>query len=846
MRVRLRDRLPFFLILLVGTALRLYRLGADSLWYDETVSVYLAGSPLGELLRHTAGDIHPPGYYILLRSWLVGIGYPTGHADPSGIGLEFATGFFSLAFGIALIALAYSLARSIASRATALAAAAAVAVSPYNIWYSQEARMYTLAAGLGLVAVYALLTGTGLTGRPRKSRRDRFVPWLAYALAAAAGLYVVYYFSFLLLALNLWVLVLLLFRKIQRGCTLPWLLANLAALALYAPWITVAWRQATSPPVPPWRSETGLLSVLRESWTALGLGQSAPSWIWPILLLVLLLYVIGLLSLLRVLEPGKGPTAGLPSVGAPVGFDGARPVAASSLPVATFGSLVLVLLGSAVMTPLYHVRYVFIYSPAFYIVLGAGFIWLWERWKAIAAIVAIIWLAGAGITLRAFWYDPKYRSDDLRGAAAYLGSKWRAGDVVLVNAGYAYPALLTYWQGPVEPLVRLTSRSPVPRSDGSLVGVMTGHLDGDKNLGWGDPRSDFFAISADQATEGIKTLLGQFARVWQYRIYDTVSDPEGRLRATLEQEGQPIEDRVFGGEANTRVQGFISRTGAAWKANQPAVRYLPGMELQWEPLPEEVVAGQTIYAVLLWRADERPASDIATSVRLVGPDGTIWSQPADEQPLGEAFTTSRWPAGQTARQTVALPVPLGTAPGKYTVELVVYDPATGKPWEPDARDVAQTQTPAGLALSQVTIQRPTPSGSALPSIGQFGALALVEAGTPATTVAPGDEIPAELTWQAAETPDEPLVVVLQLLDPEGKVAAGLEAQPLDGRYPTQIWEQGEVVRDRHTLTLPTDLAPGRYRLIAGVYGARDGQRLKTRSGLFTESDAVVIKQIQVR
>ena len=78
------------LIILAGAALRLYRLGADSLWYDETVSTYLAGSRLPELIRHTAGDIHPPGYYLLLRGWLVLMGYPTGHADAHGIGLEFA------------------------------------------------------------------------------------------------------------------------------------------------------------------------------------------------------------------------------------------------------------------------------------------------------------------------------------------------------------------------------------------------------------------------------------------------------------------------------------------------------------------------------------------------------------------------------------------------------------------------------------------------------------------------------------------------------------------------------------------------------------------------------------
>jgi hypothetical protein len=260
----------------------------------------------------------------------------------------------------------------------------------------------------------------------------------------------------------------------------------------------------------------------------------------------------------------------------------------------------------------------------------------------------------------------------------------------------------------------------------------------------------------------------------------------------------------------------------------------------------ESVAGETIYPKLTWRADEQPATNIATSIRLVGEDGTIWSQPRDERPLGEMFTTDRWPAGQTARQTLALPVPLGTPPGEYTVELVVYDPVSGMPWEPVREGVAEAQHAGGLALGKITVRRPDPSGPVLPSLGQFGALALLEAGSPATIVAPGDEIPVELTWQAIQAPEEPLAVVLQLLNSEGQVAAGLEAQPLDGRYPTPRWAPGEVVMDKHTLTLPTGLEPGSYRLIVGVYGAIDRQRLRTLSGLLGNRDHLVIKQIQVR
>ena len=58
---------PVLLVLLLAVALRLFRLGVDSLWYDETVSVTLAGKDLATLVAHTAGDIHPPGYYLLLH-----------------------------------------------------------------------------------------------------------------------------------------------------------------------------------------------------------------------------------------------------------------------------------------------------------------------------------------------------------------------------------------------------------------------------------------------------------------------------------------------------------------------------------------------------------------------------------------------------------------------------------------------------------------------------------------------------------------------------------------------------------------------------------------------------------
>ena len=416
----LGGRFPLLLILLGGTALRLFRLGADSLWYDETVSTFLAGSPLPELIRHTAGDIHPPLYYALLRGWLLLMGYGSGRADPAGIGLEFSAAFFSLFFGVALIALAYAVARRVADQRVALVAAAAVAVSPYNVWYSQEVRMYTLGAVLGALVVYALLRATAAPQQPAAGVRATSSPkptghspfatpalasersagasvrhsssriwWTVYTLAAAAGMYTLYYFVFLLIPVNLWALWRVMTKdegrrtkKAARGTRYasrirPWFRANLVAFVLYLPWLLIAIRQVIDPPVPPWRTPPAALAAVIESWNALALGQSAPTWLWPVLALMLGVYLFGLIALRRGRERGT----------------------AALLFLATFGPLALILLLS-LLTPLYHVRYLFTASAASYVVAAAGLVWIWNRRRLAAAVIAGCWLIAAAVTLR--------------------------------------------------------------------------------------------------------------------------------------------------------------------------------------------------------------------------------------------------------------------------------------------------------------------------------------------------------------------------------------------------------------------------------------------------------------
>lgn len=842
-----RERLAVAAAALAALALRLVHLGQDSLWYDETVSSYLAGQRAAELVAHTARDIHPPLYYLLLRAWLLLLGYPTGQASPDGYGLEFVAALLSLFFGVLLVPLTWQLARRLGLPHPApLLSALLIAISPFGVWYSQEVRMYTVGAVLGTVVLLATLPFLRTAVSPGRLRRAAVV----YAVAAAAGMYTLYYFAFLLVSLNLLVLSALaakgLARRLRtdrpelRGRLIVWLAAQAGALLLYLPWLPVAWRQATNPPVPPWRTMPHLLEVLVESWTALTLGQSAdPARFWPLLLLALALVILGIAAARRSpLTVHRSPFTINHSL---------------ILLTAAFGPLLLILLAS-LATPLYHVRYLFTYSPAFSVLLALGLAALW-RWRQpagrwLAGLALALLVLGSALSLHAFWADPAFAPDDHRAAVRELARRWRPGDVILANAGYAYPALLTYWPGPVAWHGRLTDYTPgvaqqAAAEQGAVI-LQTGHVDGDPGLGWGDPRSDFYALPQDAMRTALRALSAQADRLWHYRIYDTVNDPQGAIRDALDGAWTLLDDRVYSGEANLRVQG--------WQGMRPLLSpYLPPEVGSWgdwlaiamppNAVPGQVEAGGTIdIPGVQWRLlPNRPGYRVNLSLQLSDSNGEVWA--IHDEPLGGNQQDLRDLSAVV--QPLRLEVPPGTAPGEYRLDAVIYDPGEGKVVNPDGPPT----TGDHVTLGVITVTRPAETPAIQPAAASFGPLRLVEATSPVTSIPPGADAPVDLLWQAA--PDfvpEPLVVVVQLLDSAGNVSASLEAQPLGGRHPTSQWQPGELVRDRHKLPLPDDLAPGTYRLIVGLYRAADGQRLTTPNGLFglSQKDHVLVSEIEVR
>lgn len=631
--------LPLYAPILAGFALRLFNLGAQSLWYDETVSAFLARQTVPALLAHTARDIHPPGYYVLLHFW-AGL---AGHS-------EFALAFFSLIFSLLLMALVYRLAAYLATPAMARWSLWLVAFSPFNIWYAQEVRMYTMGAALGLAATYCAL----------RALADRKMYWWGYAAAAAAGLYTLYYFVFLLIVINLFFLGhLLLKRRYQASLLL--LAANGLVLAAYLPWAPVAWRQVITPPVPPWR-EPGALSawpVLLESWTALSLGQSVePAVVWPFLLLMLGFFGLGWAALHRLARH--------------------RFPAAPFLLLYTFGPLLLIYLSSLV-TPLYHVRYIFIYSPAFYIVVGAGLVALHRTWRRRwpAWIGATLLLAVSLYAQYRFHFDPRYQADDFRAAVRFIESRWQPGDAILINAGYAYTAYLYYSGVPDLARQRLVPYRSPDNPESPLL-LLAGSVDGSPQLGWGDAQADFYAMSAADTVAALEHVAQDFNRLWLLRVYDTVTDPAFVIRDWLAGRAILLEDQAFAGSSFIRVQAYLLSGQPPPAA--PAIFFEDGLVLVGWELPERGwQAGQTVAVKLWWAAISSPTTDYKMSLKLWRPDGTLAAQGQDTWPAGSLYRATGWPLNQPIYQPVSLPLPPDLPPGQYWLNVELYHPDTVQP-----------------------------------------------------------------------------------------------------------------------------------------------------------------------
>nr|HID12925.1 hypothetical protein [Anaerolineae bacterium] len=202
--------------------LRLFLLDAQSLWWDEAVSLHLATSTIADLLADRAAHVHPPLYFLLLKGWVALAGTSA-----------FSVRFSSVWFNTLLVAAVYGFGRRYLDRRTGLIAALLTAISPLYVVYSQEARVYAL---LPLVYLALLVLVNRLTRTSHNSQfaiRNSQFSWLLLVGVEVVGLHLHYVVILAVAYANL----LLLLRLRRRRRELARWLASTALVVLFClPW----------------------------------------------------------------------------------------------------------------------------------------------------------------------------------------------------------------------------------------------------------------------------------------------------------------------------------------------------------------------------------------------------------------------------------------------------------------------------------------------------------------------------------------------------------------------------------------------------------------------------------
>ena len=243
--------------------------------------------------------------------------------------------------------------------------------------------------------------------------------------------------------------------------------------------------------------------------------------------------------------------------------------------------------------------------------------------------------------------------------------------------------------------------------------------------------------------------------------------------------------------------------------------------------------GETITLTTYTESISPPYFTVGWRVQLVDRDGKIVSQ-LSRDPFADKYPLQRWPPGVPARDVWTLPPNENLAPGIYELKMGLFRRTDGQEtntWyaDPKSGAIVLNKKPVwGAApIAQIKIPLPPPSADELSAatpldarVGDNFALSRYALSTdPATR-----KIHLTLYWQDLAKTENDYTVFVHVLDFSGKVVAQKDAPPLDGAYPTSIWDAQEIVKDSYDLTIPTD-ARGPFSIEIGMYSQPSLQRL---------------------
>jgi mannosyltransferase len=175
---------------------------------------------------NTGARPESPLYLFILHYWMAAFGTS-----------EVAVRSLSVLFGVLAIPVIYLMGRRLFKEEVGLLAALILALSGFNVQYSQEARMYTLMVLLALLSMYFFI---------RFLQRATVAISVAYVVCTTLLLYTHVYGAFVVIAQNVYLLTLLFLSRERAFRLRHWIGLQALVVAFFGPWISFLISQTSS------------------------------------------------------------------------------------------------------------------------------------------------------------------------------------------------------------------------------------------------------------------------------------------------------------------------------------------------------------------------------------------------------------------------------------------------------------------------------------------------------------------------------------------------------------------------------------------------------------------------
>lgn len=264
-------------------------------------------------------------------------------------------------------------------------------------------------------------------------------------------------------------------------------------------------------------------------------------------------------------------------------------------------------------------------------------------------------------------------------------------------------------------------------------------------------------------------------------------------------------------------------------------------------MDQRIPSGAEIPIRLHWRALSRLEvnDDYLVIFSLLDQSGNVANRMSDSL-ISPWYPGDVVAEGEKILDIYRFPVPLGTPPGVYHIQMEVYS-------QTRQEKVVEAEGQGVIALGSVIVnpalRRLLPSDLAtfgVPWRLYFGDdIQLLGYRVGADGVTTGHSLPVDLLWRAVHAPQGDYYVGIELLDQGHKTQVQTDTLLLGGAYPPSHWTTGEVVRDRQSLLIPAGMPPGKYTVMLSVYQVEGKRPLAVRRWFFPTGDALALGSIEI-